>query len=88
MTCVFRRSFTRDLRKIQNRRVLTNIRQAIENVEAAETVADIANLKKLAHTENCYRIRAGDYRIGIVIESASVEFVRCLHRREIYRYFP
>jgi hypothetical protein len=53
MTNVFRRSFTRDLRKIRNRRVLTNVEQAIENVEAAETVADVANLKELAHTKNC-----------------------------------
>jgi mRNA interferase RelE/StbE len=88
MTSVFRRSFTRDLRKIKDRRILGSVEQAIENVDAAEMVADIANLKKLAHTKNCYRIRAGEYRIGIVIEAASVEFVRCLHRREIYRYFP
>jgi len=80
MTSVFRRSFTRDLRTIKNRRVLTNVGHAIENAEAAKTVADIANLKKLSHTKNCYRIRVGEYRIGIVIEADSVEFVRCLHR--------
>ena len=38
--------------------------------------------------ENYYRFRVGDYRIGIVIEEDTVVFVRCLHRREIYRYFP
>jgi mRNA interferase RelE/StbE len=88
MTTVFRRSFTKDLRKISNRSVLSRVRQAIDNVEAAETIGDIANLKKLTHTGNFYRIRMGDYRIGIVIESASVEFVRCLHRRDLYRFFP
>jgi mRNA interferase RelE/StbE len=30
----------------------------------------------------------GDYRIGISVEGDEVEFVRCLHRRDIYRYFP
>jgi hypothetical protein len=26
--------------------------------------------------------------IGLAVEGEVVEFVRCLHRREIYRYFP
>jgi len=35
-----------------------------------------------------YRIRLGDYRIGLVVNEQTVVFVRFLHRREIYRYFP
>jgi len=88
MNTTFRRSFTRDLRRIKDRRVLGGVQQAIENVEAADTQSDIANLKKLTNTINCYRIRVGDYRIGIIIEGDGVEFIRCLHRRDLYRYFP
>ena len=88
MNTTFRRSFTRDLRRIKDRRVLGGVQQAIENVEAADIQSDIANLKKLTNTINCYRIRVGDYRIGIIIEGDGVEFIRCLHRRDLYRYFP
>ncbi|MCI0333421.1 MAG: type II toxin-antitoxin system RelE/ParE family toxin [Planctomycetes bacterium] len=88
MTVTFRRSFTRDLRNIKDRRVAAKVQQAIENVESADTLGDIANLKKLANTSNFYRIRIGDYRIGVAIEGNVVEFVRCLHRRDLYRYFP
>ncbi|MGH2412635.1 MAG: type II toxin-antitoxin system RelE family toxin, partial [Microcystaceae cyanobacterium] len=35
-----------------------------------------------------YRIRLGDYRIGLFIEGKTVTFARVLHRKEIYRYFP
>ncbi len=35
-----------------------------------------------------YRIRFGDYRIGIKIEDDLVIFIRALHRKDIYRYFP
>ncbi|NPA92437.1 MAG: type II toxin-antitoxin system RelE/ParE family toxin, partial [Chloroflexi bacterium] len=35
-----------------------------------------------------YRIRLGDYRLGLEIEGDTVVFVRFLHRRDIYRYFP
>jgi mRNA interferase RelE/StbE len=35
-----------------------------------------------------YRIRLGDYRVGLKIENNTVCFVRFLHRKDIYRYFP
>ncbi|MFO0790448.1 MAG: type II toxin-antitoxin system mRNA interferase toxin, RelE/StbE family [Pirellulales bacterium] len=88
MNVAFRRSFTRDLRKIKQRQVLKSVQRAIESVEAAELLTDIANLKKLVGYDTFYRIRVGDYRIGVVIEAGEVDFVRCLHRRDLYRYFP
>ncbi len=37
---------------------------------------------------NYYRIRVGNYRIGLVLDEAEISFVRVLHRKEMYRYFP
>jgi mRNA-degrading endonuclease RelE of RelBE toxin-antitoxin system len=37
---------------------------------------------------NAYRIRVGGFRIGFYLETDVVEFVRCLDRKDIYRYFP
>ncbi|HEY4721787.1 MAG TPA: type II toxin-antitoxin system RelE/ParE family toxin [Anaerolineae bacterium] len=48
----------------------------------------MANIKKLQGGTNYYRIRVGDYRVGLVVESDTVTFVRFLHRKDIYRYFP
>ncbi|MEH1829111.1 MAG: type II toxin-antitoxin system RelE/ParE family toxin [Nostoc sp.] len=45
------------------------------------------NLKKLQGYENAYRIRVGDYRIGIIFDGETVLFQRVLHRKDIYRYF-
>ena len=70
------------------RRLLRRIREAIERVEAAETLDELPNLTKLSGASGIYRIRVGDHRIGIAVEGDEVEFVRCLHRRDIYRYFP
>lgn len=88
MKSTFRSSFNRDLRKIKNSRIKKRVAVAIEEVEAAETLADISNLKKLQNSDNSYRIRVGDYRLGIVVKNDVVDFVRCLHRRELYRFFP
>ncbi|MBW2740306.1 MAG: type II toxin-antitoxin system RelE/ParE family toxin, partial [Deltaproteobacteria bacterium] len=57
------------------------------DVELAETTSRITNLKKLKGESSYYRIRFGNYRIGIKIEGDSVIFIRALHRKDIYRYF-
>lgn len=88
MKVVFRKSFERDLKKIKDRTILAKIRQSIEEIETAVSSKDLSGVKKLGSAGRFYRIRVGEYRIGLVIEASEVEFVRCLHRREIYRYFP
>ena len=36
-----------------------------------------------------YRIRIGDYRVGIELENDnSVTFLKLKHRKDIYKYFP
>lgn len=88
MNTAFRESFDRDLSAITNAALLRRIRNVIEQVEAAQSFQHIPNLKRLETTGKYYRIRLGDYRLGVVFERGTVTFVRCLHRKEIYRYFP
>ena len=88
MKAVFRKSFERDLKKIKDKTLLAKIRQSIEEVETAASITKVNGAKKLSSTRGFYRIRIGEYRIGLVLGAAEVEFVRCLHRRKIYRYFP
>lgn len=88
MDILFRQSFIRDLKKIKDRDLLHRIRDAIHEVENTEQFVDLTNLTKMSGSSDFYRIRIGDYRIGIFLEHDTVEFVRCLHRRDIYRYFP
>ena len=38
--------------------------------------------------KNAYRIKIGDYRIGVFIEEDTIEFVRFVHRKDIYKKFP
>lgn len=88
MNVLFRESFTKDLRRIQDRELLQRIRKAVEAVERAPSVEEIPSLKRLRAKGPYYRIRVGDYRLGLSIENDRATFVRILHRREIYRYFP
>ena len=88
MNTAFRESFDADLSAINDAALLGRIRKVIEQAEAARTFKQIPNLKRLEATGKYYRIRVGDYRVGLVFERGTVTFVRCLHRKEIYRFFP
>jgi len=88
MNVQFRASFYKDLRNIKDKNFLNRIKELVEYIENAQGLKDIQNLKKLKGGSNYYRIRVGEYRIGVTIESDTMTFVRCLNRKEIYRYFP
>ena len=90
MKTAFRKSFTRDLKKLKrDRQLLARVQAAVEEVEAAGELGTLSSVKKLSGgSGEFYRIRVGDYRLGVELEGEEVVFVRCLHRREIYRYFP
>ncbi len=88
MTTEFSSAFLKDLDKLQSKSVKNDVVQIILEVEAAKNLKEIRNLKKLKGNKNAYRIRSGDYRIGIFAESNTIEFARILHRKEIYRLFP
>jgi mRNA interferase RelE/StbE len=84
----FKASFARDLRAITDRGLLRRIRTIIGKVEKAASIADVPGSKKLRAEGSFYRIRVGNYRIGLSVENDVAVFVRVLHRREVYRYFP
>jgi mRNA interferase RelE/StbE len=84
----FRESFDADLSAITDAGLLRRIQRVIEQVEAARTFLQIPNLKRLDAKGKYYRIRVGDYRVGFVFEHGAVTFIRCLDRKEIYRFFP
>jgi len=84
----FRRSFLKDVKGLSDKPLKERIKAAIAQVEAAQTLREIGNIKKLKGSQNYYRIRIGEYRVALICEEASITFVRCLHRRDIYRYLP
>ncbi len=85
----FERSFGRDLRKIKDRKVLGKIKEMIFEMESVSKVEEFrGDLRKLKSGKNRWRVRIGDCRVGLEVEEGTVIFVRILHRRDIYKYFP
>ncbi|MGV0102027.1 Plasmid stabilization protein [Nostoc sp. DSM 114160] len=88
MNVEFKKSFEKDVSKIRDETLLQRIQAVIEEVEKAENLGEVNNIKKLKADGDYYRIRIGDYRIGLTISDDAIVFVRALQRKDIYRYFP
>lgn len=88
MQVEFRPLFVRDLRAFKDRKLRQRIEAVIIEVEAANSLAELRNIKVIQGSPNFYRLKVGDYRLGIYLQEDVVAFVRVLHRKEIYRYFP
>lgn len=89
MTVEFDRSFERSLLKLNDRSLKEKLFQVIIKLEQAKDLASVRNIKKLSGYKGFYRIRIGDYRLGI--ESRSTDTVRLIvfaHRKDIYSVFP
>ena len=88
MRVEFKRSFLKDLQRVRDPQLKRQVKQAIQRVEEAQTLQEMGDIKKLRGGERCYRVRLEDYRLGLVLEEDKVIFVRFLHRKDVYRYFP
>jgi mRNA interferase RelE/StbE len=59
------------------------------NAEAAQSIQDIPNVKKLSGYKSYYRIKIGDYRLGFErISKSTIRFVIIANRNEMYKRFP
>jgi mRNA interferase RelE/StbE len=84
----FKSSFARDLTRIKDGSLKRRVKEMIELVERVDTLQEIGGIRKLRGGDQYYRIRIGDYRLGLLLDEDTVIFVRFLHRKDIYRYFP
>jgi mRNA interferase RelE/StbE len=87
MTVHFRKSFVKDLDLLDSSHRI-RVEKAIQESKAALSLHDVQHLKKLQGSRNFFRIRVGEYRLGLASVSDELIFVRCLRRKEFYRYFP
>lgn len=88
MKVIFLAKFSKDLDKLKDKKARNSIKKAILEVEQAETLKKITGLKRLKGEKRAYRLRVGNYRIGLYIEGDQAEMARVAHRKDIYDLFP
>jgi mRNA interferase RelE/StbE len=61
----------------------------IQTFEQADSLSKITNVKKIVGHQRYYRVRLGDYRLGLEkINSDTVRLIVIAHRKDIYDVFP
>jgi mRNA interferase RelE/StbE len=87
MRLEIKKQFLKDIENIP-RNIKIEIVSIIELIETSSSLQELPNLKKLKGYSNYYRIRIGQYRMGIALIEDAVVLSRFLHRKEVYRFFP
>ncbi len=79
---VFRKSITRDMRRIPNR----DLRRILDAIDALSEDPRPPGVEKLSGQER-YRVRKGDYRIIYEVkdDQVIVVVVKIGHRKDVYR---
>jgi len=84
----YRKKFLKELSKIPSK-TRKNIEHFVfEELQSYTAINESAKIEKLKGYRNYYKVRFGDYRIGLQIKRNKIICERVLHRREIYRRFP
>ena len=84
----YTKAFLKDLSKLPSPDQEKIEQLAFEWIPSCNVYTQIFGLQKLKGYTSYYRLRSGDYRIGISIIDDHLLFMRVLHRKEIYRRFP
>ena len=88
MEVEFTKTFSKQIDALYNESLKLRLAQAVQNVISANTLQDIGNLKKMKGHPTAYRIKIGDYRIGLFFEEGVIIFAYLAHRKDIYNRFP
>ena len=72
---------------VKDKKILLRIADCIENVRNAANIKEIKDIQKMKGSKSSFRIRIGDYRVGLVLEKNVFDFVRFLPRKDIYKFF-
>ncbi|MFH1961725.1 MAG: type II toxin-antitoxin system RelE/ParE family toxin [bacterium] len=89
MKVLYRKLFLKDLKKLKGQPIYEQVvNLAFINLPEIKTLKDVSDVKIMQGHPNRYRIRIGNYRVGVEVHGNTVEMMRVLHRREFYRYFP
>jgi mRNA interferase RelE/StbE len=87
MEVIITKTFTKQYLRCPGN-VQASVRDLITSLENAKSLNEIKDLKKLSGFKNYFRIRIGQYRVGVKEEKPKVYLFCILERSQIYKVFP
>ncbi len=88
MKVEYRKRFLKELAKIPASQRIEVENFVFDELPTLSRIAESGKIEQLKGYHGYYKIRFGDYRIGLHVEGDTLVLERALHRKDIYRYFP
>ena len=88
MKIEYRKKFLKEPSKIPKgeRSKIKNF--VFEELPEANSIFELGRIGQMKGYPTYYKVRFGQYRIGLKMENDRVILERALHRKDIYLYFP
>ncbi len=85
----FTNQFEKQFDKISDKRIRLQITKVLQEVKDAPLLSAVGSIKKLKGHKNTFRIRSGNYRIGLFLEQdGSITAAAVDVRGAFYKGFP
>ncbi len=79
----------RDLRRVNDAALNRRVERKIAELASASAIGEVSEVRRLSTRRGRhYRIRIGDYRLGVTVVNDVAFLVRFRHRSDFYRGFP
>jgi mRNA interferase RelE/StbE len=59
-----------------------------EELITASSIYEMGKIEKMKGYDGFYKVRFGNYRLGLVFENEMITVKTVMHRKEIYKFFP
>ena len=59
-----------------------------DDLKQAVALSKLGNIEKMQGYDNYYKVRFGDYRLGLHEDNGNIIIKVVMHRKEIYKFFP
>ena len=82
MKIEYRKKFLKELSKIHVKERLRIESFVFEDLPKADSIFELGNIEQMKGYPSCYKIRFGQYRIGLKVEDDLVILERALHRKD------
>lgn len=88
MKVVYSKKFLKELSKLPKKYRIQIEEFVFEKLPQLENVYESTKIESLKGYKNFYKVRFGNYRIGLKISKEILSVERVLHRKDIYKRFP
>jgi len=85
----YEKRFLKELFKLKDKKVKEEVEKFVFNeLPLFNSLSDAQKIEKMSGYKEYYKVRFGNYRVGIKKENELIVIKTIKHRREIYKFFP